>query len=180
MPAVETQRLPLDEAQVAEAAEPQDLRAVFGRLPAGVSVVTAFGADGPRGMTVSAACSLSLDPPLVLACFRNSCSTLETVRAAGRFGLNVLRAGQRDVSSAFAGGCDQEGRFSMVPYSLDHGVPILENTLAWAACLLGGLIEAGDHTIGIGLVEATEHRDGEPLVWHRGSYRSLAGTGGAR
>ena len=34
------------------------------------------------------------------------------------------------------------------------------------------LIPGGDHTIGVGAVEAAEAGDGEPLLWFRGSYRT--------
>ena len=48
----------------------QDLfRAVLGRFASGITVITTRDAGGvPHGMTVSAFSSLSLDPPLVLAC----------------------------------------------------------------------------------------------------------------
>ena len=40
-------------------------RAVMGRFASGVTVVTSVDADGfDEGMTVSAFCSLSLDPPM--------------------------------------------------------------------------------------------------------------------
>jgi flavin reductase (DIM6/NTAB) family NADH-FMN oxidoreductase RutF len=53
-------------------------------------------------------------------------------------------------------------------------VPILEASLAWLACELRELVPGGDHTIGIGAVLAMGHDTGEPLVWYRGSYTSVA------
>src|SRR5256885_7663188 len=44
-------------------------KSVLSRLASGVSVVTTVSTDGrDHGMTVSALCALSLDPPLVLLC----------------------------------------------------------------------------------------------------------------
>ena len=46
---------------------PDEFRAVLGRFPSGVTVVTTKAVDGSdQGMTVSAFCSVSLEPPLVL------------------------------------------------------------------------------------------------------------------
>ena len=35
---------------------------------------------------------------------------------------------------------------------------------------------AGDHTLFIGEVLHFEHRDGEPLIFHSGTYRRLIGS----
>ena len=53
-------------------------------------------------MTANALCSLSLDPLLVLVCFENQARTLPIVREAGRFGINLLAAGQQELAGVFA------------------------------------------------------------------------------
>ena len=65
-------------------------------LPTGVTVVTAPAPDGPLGATANAVTSLSLDPPLMLASLDLGSRTLGAVREAGRFGINVLGAGQEE------------------------------------------------------------------------------------
>jgi flavin reductase (DIM6/NTAB) family NADH-FMN oxidoreductase RutF len=49
---------------------------------------------------------------------------------------------------------------------------VIDGALAWIGCRLERLIPAGDHTIGIGGVEAAEAGQGEPLLWFRGGYRA--------
>lgn len=149
-------------------------RAVFGHLPTGVSVVTGLGPNGPGGMTANAVSSLSLDPVLLLVCFDNAARTLPLVRETRRFGVNVLRAGQHDLSRVFASKRPESEKFEGVPWSERAGVPVLAGALAWLACDLTELIPGGDHTIGIGAVTDMDHADGEPLVFYRGSYRSLS------
>ncbi len=148
-------------------------RAVFGHFPTGVSVVTALGGRGPRGMTANAVCSLSLHPLLILVCFDNGARTLALVRETERFAVNVLRADQHHLSRVFAAKHPEREKFTGVPWTERDGIPVLDGALAWLACDLNRLVPGGDHTIGIGAVTAMEHSEGEPLVFYRGEYRSL-------
>ena len=149
-------------------------RAVMGHFATGVTVVTGSGPGGAVGMTTNAVCSLSLDPLLVLVCFDNTARTLPVVRATGRFGVNVLEAGQQGLAGQFASKLPPEEKFELVAHGIEHGVPILDGALAWLACELRELVAGGDHTIGIGSVLAMAHGEGEPLVWYRGRYTSVA------
>jgi flavin reductase (DIM6/NTAB) family NADH-FMN oxidoreductase RutF len=150
---------------------PDRFRAVMGHLATGVTVVTATSDRGPVGMTANAVCSLSLDPLLLLVAFDNEARTLPVVREAGRFGVNVLRAGQDDLARLFASKLPESEKFAGVPHTVHDGIPVIEGVLAWVGCRLERLIPGGDHTIGIGAVEAAEAGHGEPLLWLRGSYR---------
>ena len=49
--------------------DPATLRRLFGRIPTGVSVVTALASEGqPIGVTIGSVAALSLTPPLLLFC----------------------------------------------------------------------------------------------------------------
>jgi len=154
--------------------DPQRYRAVIGHFATGVTVVTAAGPHGAMGMTTNAVCSLSLEPLLLLVCFDNRARTLPAVRAAGRFGVNVLRAGQEGLSGQFASKLPLEEKFEAVAHRTEHDVPILDGVLAWLVCELAEELPGGDHTVGIGRVLAMDHSPGgEPLVWFRGGYTSV-------
>ena len=149
---------------------PDRFRAVMSNLATGVTVVTVGTADGPVGMTANAVTSLSLEPALMLVCFDNTARTLPAVRAIGRFGINVLAAGQDELARLFASKTPEQAKFAGVPHTVHDGIPVIEGVLAWVGCRLERLIPGGDHTIGIGAVEAAEAGDGDPLLWFRGSY----------
>ncbi len=151
---------------------PDRFRDVMGRFATGVTVVTAAGPDGPVGMTANAVCSLSLDPTLLLVCFDEGARTLSVVRDAGRFGVNVLGAGQEDLARLFASKRPEREKFAGVAHTVHDGIPVIEGALAWVGCRLERLVPGGDHTIGIGAVEAAEAGEGDPLLWFRGSYRA--------
>ena len=149
-------------------------RDVIGHFATGVAIVTCQGPGGPTGLTTNAITSLSLDPLLLLVCFDNSSRTLPVVREARRFAVNVLRAGQEELAAAFASKRLAEQKFEAVTHTVAHGVPVLDDALAWVACDLVELLPGGDHTIGIGAVIDGEASDGEPLVFFRGGYAALA------
>ena len=156
--------------------EPDRFRAVMGRFATGVAVVTAHGEEGPVGMTANAVCSLSLRPVLLLVCFANEARTLRVVRATERFGVNLLEAGQEPLARRFASKLPEAEKFAGVPHDVHDGIPVLDDVLAWVGCRLEQLVPAGDHTIGIGAVEAAEAGapGAAPLVWYRGGYGGFA------
>ena len=139
----------------------------------GVAVVTVDAPSGPQGMTANAVASLSLDPVLVLVCFDNGARTLPEVERAGRFGVNVLAAGQEHLARRFAS--KDEGKFAEVAHSVHDGIPVLDGALAWVGCDLERFVSGGDHSIGIGAVRAAELGGPglAPLIWFRGDYGSL-------
>jgi len=148
-------------------------REAIGQFATGVAVVTCAGPDGPAGLTTNAVSSVSLEPLLLLVCFDEGSRTLQAVRSSGRFAVNLLRAGQDDLARVFASKRVADEKFAAVTHTVEHGVPVLDDALAWLACEVVELVDAGDHTIGIGRVRALEVLDGEPLLFFRGAYRSL-------
>jgi flavin reductase (DIM6/NTAB) family NADH-FMN oxidoreductase RutF len=154
--------------------DPELFREVFGRFATGVAVITSAGAAGSGGgMTANALCSLSLDPLLALVCFENRARTLPIVREAGRFAVNLLAADQEDLAGVFASKLPEAEKLVSVAHHLEHGVPIIDGSLAWAVCELQELIAGGDHTIVIGKVIGLGLGEGEPLLWYGGRYHVL-------
>ena len=150
-------------------------RDTIGRFATGVTVVTAIGPDGPAGMTTNAVTSLSLDPRLLLVCFEARSRTLHVVRASRRFAVNILRAEDEDLAAVFASKRIGRQKFADVTHTQEHGVPVLDRALAWVACELRELLPGGDHEIGVGEVVGTgAEREGDPLVFHRGRYTTIA------
>lgn len=144
----------------APAAFGDEFRRVMSAFPSGVSVVTARDEDGlPRGLTCSSLCSLSMDPPMMLACVNRRNGSLAAIRASGGFAVNLLRAGRGVVSDEFASAsADKFSRVRWCP-SPRTGLPwLLDDSLALVDCRLVADLAAGSHTILIGLV--VDGRDG--------------------
>jgi flavin reductase (DIM6/NTAB) family NADH-FMN oxidoreductase RutF len=154
--------------------DPQRFREVMASFPSGVVVLTAFGNDSlPRGLTVSAFCAVSLDPPLALACIDKTSNTLAAVQHTGGFTANILAAGRDQLARRMATKVtDKFAAIGWRPPQSAIGGPILEDdTAAYAVCTLRDTIEAGDHWILIGLVTEGAHREGvAPMVFSRRGY----------
>jgi 3-hydroxy-9,10-secoandrosta-1,3,5(10)-triene-9,17-dione monooxygenase reductase component len=154
--------------------EPGEFRRLMGCWATGVSVITANGSAGPAGATANALTSLSLHPPLALACFDLASRTLRAVRESERFCVNVLAATQRDVAATFATKASQEEKFAAIEHEEQHGAPVIRGCLAWMVCALDSELRRGDHVIVIGSVVAGCYDDdAAPLTFHRGVYGSL-------
>jgi flavin reductase (DIM6/NTAB) family NADH-FMN oxidoreductase RutF len=149
-------------------------RSVLGRFASGVTILTTRDESGAdHGMTVSAFCSVSLDPALILVCIDHSASTYRLLQAHSRFGISILSSNQEAYSRRFAVEPDS-GRFDGIAYSRgDSGVVLLDDALAHLECKVTEHYEAGDHTIFIAEVERAEPRQGRPLLYYRGGYAQL-------
>jgi len=146
----------------------------MGCFASGVTVVTARGADGsPVGLTVSAFCSLSLEPPLVLICLGHRTSGLDAFRQ-GPFVVNVLSEAQREISVRFAQ--KRDDRFETVDHAPGaNGAPVIAGCLAHIECESHSVLPGGDHDIIVGAVTNTAILDAaRPLIHFRGTYHSLA------
>src|ERR1700721_3867871 len=96
-------------------------RDTLARVPTPVTVVTSHVDRRPHGTTVSAFSSLSLEPPMILVSLDQRSDLLKIIAETGRFGVNVLPAGQRARATAFARkGAD---KFAHAPWKMDPGAP---------------------------------------------------------
>lgn len=150
-------------------------RSVLGRFASGVTVLTTRDASGSdHGMTVSAFCSLSLEPPLVLACIDRHAELYPRLASGMRVVFNILAAHQEMLSRRFS---EFEGsrRFEGIGFSRGvHGAPILDDVLAWLDCEIVGRHEGGDHGIFLARVDEAHCRDDlRPLLYYRGGYAQL-------
>lgn len=150
----------------------EDFREALSRWASGVTIITAAGADGPTGITASSFASLSLGPPLVLACVGTGSGAHDALCGAEVFAVHLLARGQTDLSNTFASqGVD---KFAEVDHEFHAtGAPLLPIGRARLVCTRHDAVPAGDHTILIGRVvsaELSDDEDGEPLLFSERSY----------
>jgi flavin reductase (DIM6/NTAB) family NADH-FMN oxidoreductase RutF len=155
------------------AIDPDEFRAVLGRFASGVTILTTRDADGrDHGMTVSAFCSVSLEPPLVLACIERNTDMYKILPKATHFGISVLGEGQEALSRRFAE--LPSGRFDGIGYSrAESGVVLLDDAIGHLDCRKVDRHDAGDHAIYIGEVESASCQQERPLLYYRGGYAQL-------
>jgi flavin reductase (DIM6/NTAB) family NADH-FMN oxidoreductase RutF len=157
---------------------PAELREAMGHFATGVTVITSVGPDGaPVGTTANAVTSLSLDPPLILACFDLASTTLEAIRGHGAFAVNVLGRRQSHLSTNFA----KRGLAAAWDDVRHHrgptGSPRLADVIAVIECTVEHALPGGDHEIIVGRVRHVEVSGdaASPLLFWRGRYASVDG-----
>jgi flavin reductase (DIM6/NTAB) family NADH-FMN oxidoreductase RutF len=150
-----------------------EFRAALGRFASGVTIVTTRDKTGRlHGITVSAFCSVSLTPPLILVCIDKNTGSHHAFEETSAFVVNILREDQQYISDRFAALLPD--KFDAVKYHLGiDELPVLEDVLANLECRLVYSHAGGDHTIYVGQIERATVNDGNPLVYFHGEYRKI-------
>lgn len=151
-----------------------EFRGALSRFASGITVISTRGADGRlHGITVSAFCSVSLAPPLILVCIEKTTGSYHALAESKAFVVNILGEDQSHISEHFAS--LTPNKFDRVEHRIGtNGLPVLAGTAASLECSLDAMHEAGDHAIFIGLVEHVTINDISPLVYLHGRYRQVA------
>jgi len=152
----------------------RDFRRALGGFATGVTIVSTCDDSGRNwGFTANSFTSVSLDPPLILACIAKSSFSCAVFSGASAFSVNVLSEQQKHLAQTFAQPI--EDRFEGVSFRREKtGCPIFENVVSWFDCAMHETVDAGDHVILIGRVLGYDHADMRPLGYCRGAYVSFS------
>ena len=150
-----------------------EFRAALGRFASGVTVVTTRDSENRlHGITVSAFCSVSLEPPLILVCIDKEAGSHYAFKQSKSFVVNILREDQQYLSDRFAS--QMPDKFDGVKYRAGiENLPVLEDVLVNLECRLVNSYDGGDHTIYIGEIVVSTVDDGKPLIYFQGEYRKI-------
>ncbi len=138
---------------VADATAPMpdaEFREAMARLAATVHIVTTEYAGQRHGMTMTAICSLSLDPLSIVLCVNRSATSHDALRAAGALSLNMLGEDQAGMAARFSGalGNRREARFESAEWQDNSGYgPMLTSALARLDCRIALAEPFGTHSI---------------------------------
>lgn len=151
---------------------PDEFRDAARLFASGVTVVTVSFNGEIHGMTAISFAAISLDPPLILISLEKTSHTRELVLASGHFVVNVLREDQEAIAKRFSMAGKKD--FSPIPHrSGADGSPVFTEASAVFSCRTIAVHDGGDHDIFLAEVEATEVRDGKPLIYFDRDYRRL-------
>jgi flavin reductase (DIM6/NTAB) family NADH-FMN oxidoreductase RutF len=153
--------------------EKNQLRQVMGHFATGVTIITTFNKEGEmHGLTANAFTSVSLEPPLLLISVDKKAESWPAFEESKVFTVNILAEDQEALSRKFAvsGG----NKFEGVAYRRGgNGAAILDGALSYIECTLYAAYEGGDHSLYLGEIQQAEVREGKPLCFFRGGYRTL-------
>lgn len=145
-------------------------------LAGAVNIISSTHAGHRYGMTATAVCSATAEPPTVLVCINKLATTHDAVAKSRVFCVNVLRAEDWELSTTFSGGQSGEARFKSAAWTrLTTGSPVLLDALVSFDCRVVKKLVHGTHTVFLGEVEQILiGKKGKPLLYSEGQYAKLA------
>lgn len=156
-----------------------EFREALSRFPTGVTVLALRSPNGMlAGLTVSAFTSVSLEPPMVLACVDARSRCVPALLEEQPFAFSILSEDQADVAGHFASPIAD--KFSDVPYrDGDNGAPLIRGACAHIECSVADCHRGGDHVIVVGAVQRIVVSHNRPLVYAMRNFHRLNAPLGA-
>ncbi|MBV9077373.1 MAG: flavin reductase family protein [Methylobacteriaceae bacterium] len=147
-------------------------------LAGAVTVLATRLGDERWGLTATAICSLSAEPPRLLACINQRGASFAAFRESRLLSVNVLAENQFAVAERFAGlDGSAEDRFAAGVWrdGAVEGLPVLADAAATFECRVPELIDAGTHAILIGdILTVRSAPEARPLLYCDGRFTGVA------
>jgi cob(II)yrinic acid a,c-diamide reductase len=156
---------------------PVDYRDAMARYAGHVQIVTTERDGLRRGVTVTASCSVSDEPPTVLVCLNRINPRNALFFEGDSFALNTLSARHRLLAEAIAGfgNLPEEERFGRGLWdTIVTGAPTLIDAAAVFDCRITDRKEMSTHTVVFGEVVGLRLGPQEAaLIYHERRFRDL-------
>jgi flavin reductase len=153
-------------------------REAMSRLGAAVNIITTHDEAGDSGLTASAVCSVTDDPPTLLVCINRNSSQNERFKQAGLLCVNVLTHEHQELSPIFAGegNLPMAARFAMASWTrLATGAPALTGAAASLDCEIDQITEVGTHSVFFCVVRAIQlGAASSGLIYHGRTYHKIS------
>ena len=159
-------------------ADKQSYREAMSRLGAAVNIITTHGASGNAGLTASAVCSVTDDPPTLLVCINRNSKSNVLFKENKNLCVNVLAHEHQELSPIFAGAGDlpMADRFALSVWrTLETGAAALESASACFDCTIDQITEVGTHSVffcNVRMIYLGASSSG--LIYHGRAYHTVS------
>ncbi|TPN85671.1 flavin reductase [Mesorhizobium sp. CU2] len=170
---------PLDESAIPRSfpVSVEHFRKGMRRLTGAVNIVTTAHEGGLHGLTATAVCSLSGEPPRLLACVNVVGRTFGYILNSRRMGVSVLAHRHIELAKRFANMTDigEHDRFTGHDWTrLDAGAPVLTDALVGFDCMVDEMFVTPSHGVIIGEIKHVSFGpEGAPLLYSGGAFGTL-------
>jgi flavin reductase (DIM6/NTAB) family NADH-FMN oxidoreductase RutF len=140
----------------------------------GLYVVTTHTENERGACLVNWLTQCSFEPPMIVIAFEQDAHTLKVLQQSGRFAVNVLETGQRELAGWFGRHHAKVGDklANRETQASPSGAILLPEALSWFECELRAQTPAGDHVLVMGeVVAAGVQREGTPLSLKETGFR---------
>ena len=157
-------------------APPEAFKAGMAHLAGAATIVATDGPGGRAGFTATAVCSVTADPPTLLACVNTAASAAPAFAANDAVSINVLTPAQSGTAHVFGGKTPMDMRFGPEWTPGAHGAPVLEGSLVVFETKIVDRVRMGTHEVMFCRVLAVHVTDAAPeaAVWWNRAMRTLA------
>ncbi len=154
-------------------------RAGMAQLTGAVNIIATRNGKIKSGLTASAVCSFSAEPPRLLACVNFNGNSFQHIAQSRCMSVNVLAQSQEELAKRFAdmSGDKNEDHFKYGKWiELVTGAPVLEEALAGFDCAVEEMLVAHTHAVIIGEIKDVIVNDGlRPLLYSRRAFTTTMG-----
>lgn len=154
----------------------QSFRIGMRQLGGAVNIITTHYEGSDFGLTATAVCSVSSEPPRLLACVNQSGITYKSIDKYGMFAVNTLNTSHQIIAETFAGmsGNPENERFHVGQWGNGEGVPVLKDALVSFICRVNNIQDVGTHGIILADIISITMGEGMPLFYVDGTFVSSA------
>jgi flavin reductase len=141
-----------------------------------VAVIAAQKGNTRAGLTATAVCSATADPPTILVCINRSSRAESMITGSGAFSVNFLHEGQSGIARLFSmPKLDSDARFAEGVWTRGvTGSPLLQGAISAFDCQVIETVPCGTHSIFLGRVVAVGSAEASPLLYRDGFFQRLA------
>jgi flavin reductase len=146
------------------------------RVPGAVQIVTTDGPAGRAGLTATAVCSVTADPPTLLVCVNETSSVGQAFMANEAVSINTVGPDLAELAMLFGGKTPVDERFGAADWAPGKtGAPRLIGAVASFDCRVVDGHTVGSHRVlicevaDVAVGEATE-----VCVYHDRAFKGLA------
>jgi flavin reductase (DIM6/NTAB) family NADH-FMN oxidoreductase RutF len=145
-------------------------------FPTGVAVITTrCPATGqPYGLTCSSLVSVTLEPPTLLVSVKSGSPVLDAIHRSRIFGVNLLHENGERTARIFSTPIpDRFDQINWEPSGMSRIPWLVDDSFAWAECVLTETHEVGDHVLTLGRVTRIDGPlKGSPLMYGLRTFAS--------
>lgn len=160
----------------------KDYRAIMRQQAGAVALICTSTPRSRYGLTATAVCSVTDDPPTLLACVNKTATAHDHIFETEEFCVNLLAEQHEKIAGIFAGMTDLTGddRFKVKGFKwtkYKSGMPRLSGALATLDCQVVEKQQFATHTIFFGAVrDGAFNDDAAPLLYLRGEFGVMQDT----
>lgn len=153
------------------------------QFAAGCTIIAARHGGARAGLTATAMCSVTADPPRLLVCVNQKVRAHALIAASEALSVNVLSRSHEPLAKRFAGmvdGVAGDDRFQGADWTERvTGAPLLQDALAAFDCRVVEAVHAGSHRVFLCqvvdvLVAADPSAHHGPLLYVDGHFATVA------